>query len=653
MIRRRRRTGKGALAPIKPVLDKRRGVFTRRALFLMAGQTAILGALGERLYRLQITDGGKYQTLADDNRISTRLLSPPRGRIVDRFGVLLAGNTLNWRALLLPEEATDLDRMLDRFGTIIPLDERERARIVREVGRNRRFIPVELKAFLTWDDMARIEVNAPDLPGVLVDVGTTRLYPESDHMAHVVGYVAPPSERDERDAPILAIPGMRVGRSGIERTRDDVLRGDAGSVQMEVNATGRVMRELDRHEGTQGDEVGLAVDAGLQFAVEGRLAGQSASAVVMDCRNGEVLAMVSNPSFDPSLFDSGVSQAQWAAWNSPGNQATRPLINKAVAGLYPPGSTFKPAVALSALQAGTLAPTDRIDCPGYIDIGGVRFHCWKKGGHGSLDLHGGLKYSCDVFFYETARRTGMDPIALTGHALGLGTALPIELPHVKAGLIPTPEWRRAHGHHWNGGDTVNAGIGQGFVEVTPLALATYCARVATGRAVQPHLIRNVAGALQPGANPDDFPSMGLPDEQLHAVRAGMWAVVNEGGGTAPKARLSIPGVTMAGKTGSAQVRRVSRWAREFGHFNSANLPWKFRPHALFICFAPYDAPRYAVALVVEHGNAGADVAAPLARDIMTDTLTRDPAERSSAPPPQTVAEIVPPPTTDPAALVLP
>ncbi len=640
MLRRHRRRRSGrTVAPIR-LDDRRVGVFTRRALFILAGQTAILGGLGWRLYGLQVTDGARYRTLADDNRISTRLLAPPRGRVVDRFGVVLAGNKLNWRALLLPEEAGDLPRTLDRFSAIIPLDERERARITREVHHSRRFIPVELRGFLSWDDMARIEVNAPDLPGVLIDVGTTRVYPLSDHLAHVVGYVAPPNDTDERDAPMLAIPGMRVGRAGIERTRDDRLRGDPGSVAMEVNAAGRVIRELDRHEGAQGDEVGLTIDSGLQLAVENRLADASASAVVMDCRNGEVLAMVSNPSFDPSLFDAGVSQAQWAEWNSPANQETRPLINKAVAGLYPPGSTFKPAVALSAMQAGTLAPTDRINCPGYIDIGGIRFHCWKKGGHGSLDLHGGLKYSCDVFFYETARRTGMDPIAMTGHALGLGVALPVELPHVKAGVIPTPSWRRAHGHHWNGGDTINAGIGQGFVEVTPLSLATYCARVATGRAVEPHLTRTIGGTLQPGAGPDDWPSMGLPDEQLHAVRAGMWGVVNEPGGTAPKARLALPGITMAGKTGSAQVRRVSRWAREFGHFNSLTLPWKFRPHALFICYAPYDAPRYAVALVIEHGNAGADIAAPLARDIMTDTLTRDPSERREAPP-QTVAEITP------------
>ena len=617
--------------------DERRGVFTRRALFIMASQTAILGALGTRLYQLQVTDGAKYRTLADSNRISTRLLAPPRGRVVDRFGEVLAGNKLNWRALLLPEETTDLALTLDRFGAIVALDSNARGRIEREVNRRHRFIPVMLRDFLSWDDMARIEVNAPDLPGVIIDVGTTRIYPQSEKLAHVVGYVAPPNDSDEAGNPILALPGMRVGRAGIERTHEAELRGEAGSVQMEVNAGGRVIRELDRHEGGLGTEVTLTVDAGLQRAVLDRLAGQSASAVVMDCTNGEVLAMVSNPSFDPALFDSGVSQAQWAIWNSPDAQATRPLINKAVAGLYPPGSTFKPAVAISALQAGTLGVHDRINCPGYIDVGGVRFHCWKKGGHGPLDLHGGIMNSCDVFFFEVARRTGMDHIAAGSHTLGLGVPLPIELPHVKAGVIPTPEWRRRHGHHWNGGDTINAGIGQGFVEVTPLALATYVSRLATGRALEPHLTRALAGVVQPGAQANDWPSMGLPEDQLHAVRDGMWAVVNDPRGTAPKARLPLAGVQMAGKTGSAQVRRVSRWAREFGHFNSAKLPWEFRPHALFICYAPYDAPRYAIALVVEHGNAAAEVAAPLARDIMVDTLTRDPS-RKPEPPGQTVAD---------------
>jgi len=610
-----------------------RGVFTRRALVLMAAQVAALGALGRRLYHLQVADGQRYAELAENNRVSTRKLSPPRGRILDRFGVSLAGNKTNWRALLLAEQTTDVPGTLDSFSAIIPLDEHERARIDRELKRNRRFIPVVLRDFLSWDEMARIEVNAPTLPGILIDVGTTRLYPEGPAMAHVVGYVAPANEKDVAKDPDLGLPGMRVGRAGIEQFHDGELRGTAGSVEMEVNSVGRVICELNRRDGVQGDTIGLTVDFGLQQAVMERIAAQpednqTAHAVVMDCRNGEVLAMVSTPSFDPSLFDSGVTQAQWNAWT---NDTRTPLINKTVAGVFPPGSTFKPNVALAALKAGTLSPTDRIFCPGYIDVGGTRFHCWSRYGHGSLDLHGGIKFSCDVFFYEVARRTGMDPIALTGHAMGLGTHLDIELPHQRIGLIPTPEWQRKRGQHWNGGDTIVAGIGQGYIQVTPLQLATYASRIATGRAVQPHLTRSVNGIIQPSALPIHWPELDLPDHYLAAIRGGMHAVVNEPHGTAPKARLPMEGVELAGKTGSAQVRRVSRALRESGHFNSARLPWQDRPHALFICFAPYDAPRYAVAVVVEHGNAAAEVAAPLARDIMMDTLNRDPANRKDAP----------------------
>lgn len=631
--RRKKRDGLRRLLPIREQKDSGRGVFTRRALLIMAVQTAALGELGRRLYDLQINSGDHFAKLADRNRTSTRLLAPPRGLISDRFGTVVAANRTNWRALLLPEETTDVEGTIERFSSFIPLEERDSTRIARELRHKRKFVPVMLREFLSWDEMARIELNSPSLPGVMIDVGTTRSYPLGPLLAHTVGYVGPPNEQDVAKSTLLALPGMRVGRAGIEQSQDQLLRGQAGSVQMEVNSVGRVMSELDRQDGTPGDELALTLDVGLHQAVQNRIGDMAASAVVMDCRNGEVLAMCSTPSFDPSLFDSGVSRAQWAEWTS--DQRT-PLIDKTVAGVYPPGSTFKPAVALAALKAEVITPTDRFFCPGHYDLGGARFHCWAKHGHGSVDLHLALKYSCDVYFYEVAHRLGMERLADTSHALGLGTKLDIELPHQRAGLIPTPAWRQKHKHHWNGGDTIVSGIGQGFVQVTPLQLATYTSRIATGRAVQPHLVRAVNGEIGAQIDPQHWPEMDLNPHMLKAVREGMYAVVNEQHGTAPKARLNLPGITMAGKTGSAQVRRVSRAMRESGHFNSANLPWEYRPHALFICFAPYDDPRYAVSVVIEHGNAGAEVAAPLARDIMTDTLLRDPVNHKTAPG-QTVA----------------
>jgi penicillin-binding protein 2 len=613
---------------------KRVGVFTRRALLLGGAQLTALGLLAAKLYHVQVVDGVRYATLAETNRVNTRLIAPPRGRLLDRFGTTLAGNDANWRALIVAEQTDDANATLDNFSRIVPLADHERARIERELHRHRRFIPVTIREFLSWEDMARIEVNAPDLPGVLVDVGATRRYPFGPALAHVIGYVAPPSEADANDDPMLSLPGIRVGRAGVEKYHDLALRGRAGAVQLEINALGRVIRELDRQEGTPGAEITLSIDAELQQQVIARLGEESASAVVMDARNGEVLAMATNPSFDPSLFNSGVSQAQWIEWTS---DRQAPLINKAAAGLYAPGSTFKMVVALAGLEAKALSPSDRINCPGYLDFGDTRFHCWKKGGHGPLDLRGGLKNSCDVFFYEVARRTGMDHIAAMANRFGLGVPLAIELPNARRGLVPTREWRIAQGKAWNIGDTIVHGIGQGFLQLTPMSLATMAARIATGRAVQPHLTRAIGGVVQRGARAEDWPGMGLPETELRAVREGMWAVVNEPGGTATIAKLVMPGVQLAGKTGSSQVRRVSREQREHG-FKSENLPWEFRPHALFVAFAPYDAPKYALAVVVEHGNAGATMAGPIARDIMTDVLTRDPVNRHDAPPPPVTAE---------------
>ena len=604
--------------------SKKTGVFTRRALLVGGAQVGLLGALAAKLYQVQIVEGQRYATLAETNRISARLVAPPRGRILDRFGSVVAGNKLNWRALMMVEETADVGKTLDAFGRVVPLADHERARIDRELRRRRRFIPVVVREFLSWEDMARIEVNAPDLPGILVDVGTSRLYPQGPALAHVVGYVAPPSEADMGDDPMLALPGIRVGRMGMEKSQELKLRGRAGAVQMEVNASGRVIRELDRQEGQPGAELGLTIDVVLQNQVLSRLGDESASAVVMDCRNGEVLAMTTTPSFDPTLFNSGVSQAQWVEWTS---NRRAPLINKATSGVYPPGSTFKMAVGMAGLDSHVIGPGDRINCPGYLDIGDTRFHCWSRYGHGSLDVRGALKNSCDVFFFELARRVGIDRVAAMANRFGIGVDLDIELPGARKGLMPTKAWALARGHQWGIGDTVNCGIGQGFVEATPLALCTYVSRVATGRAVQPHLTRQIAGVAQPGNQPSDWPSMDLAEHQLHLVREGMFAVVNEEHGTAPLARLGLPGVQMAGKTGSSQVRHVSRELREHGNFKSADLKWEYRPHALFVCFAPYDAPRYAVSLVVEHGNAGATAAAPLARDIMLDVLSRDPVNR--------------------------
>jgi penicillin-binding protein 2 len=606
---------------------QRASVFTRRALLMMGTQAGILGLLGAKLWQVQVVEGQRYSTMAEENRISARLMAPPRGRILDRHGDVVAGNRLNWRAVLVTEQSANPAMTLENFAKLVPLPEHERIRIEREVARHRRFVPIMIREFLTWEDMARIEVNAPDLPGILVDAGTTRLYPRGEQLAHIVGYVAPPNEKDLNEDPMYALPGIRVGRAGIERAQDEALRGRAGSVQLEVNAVGRVIRELERREGQPGEDVTLTLDADLQNAVLRRLGNESASAVVLDCRNGEVMAMATNPSFDPTLFNSGVSQAQWNEWTR--NKRT-PLINKAASGLYAPGSTFKMATALAGLESKVVSPGERIHCPGYLDFGDTRFHCHAKNGHGGMDLKNALKFSCDVYFYEIVRRVGVDRLSAQCARLALGVDPGIDLPGARSGLVPTRAWAARRGRVWNIGDSIVTGIGQGYVLSTPLQLATFTARLATGRAVVPHLTRAIGGVMPSGARAEDWPALGFQERDLKLVREGMYAVVNEAGGTAAAAKLPAALGQMAGKTGSSQVRRVTREQREKG-FDSQNMPWEWRPHALFVAYAPYDAPRYAVAVVVEHGNAGSATAAPIARDIMIDTLTRDPSGRERPP----------------------
>jgi penicillin-binding protein 2 len=597
---------------------KVRSRFGRRALLLGAGQMGLLGYLAHRLHTLQVDQGERYATLAEENRVSARLLAPPRGRVLDRDGRVVAGNQLNWRALLVAEQTHDVGATLETFSRIVPLTEQERARVEREVRRRRRFVPVIVREFLTWEEMAKIELNAPDLPGISVDVGTTRHYPEAEHLAHVVGYVAPPSERDMDGDPLLELPGIRVGRAGIERHHDRTLRGRAGAVRLEVNAVGRVIRELDRREGVAGEDVQISIDAGLQKAVRGRIE-EGTSVVLMDARNGEVLAMASQPSFDPNIFNSGVSAAQWRQWTA--NRAT-PLINKTTNGLYAPGSTFKMVVMLAALEARVVTPGERIFCPGHMDLGDARFHCWNRNGHGSVDMRQSLKVSCDVYYYEVAKRLGIDRIAAMARRLGLGVPLDIELPGTRTGLVPDRAWRQAQGRPWALGDTVVHGIGQGFYQLTPLSLATMTARLATGRAVQPHLTRAIGGRPVRGTRAEDWPSLGIPEAHLRLVRDAMWSVVNEQGGTARASRLPAEiGAQMSGKTGTTQVRRISREQRERG-FRVEQLPREWRPHALFVAYAPHENPVFAVSVVVEHGTSGSGAAAPLARDVLVEAFQR-------------------------------
>jgi penicillin-binding protein 2 len=616
---------------------------TRRALILAGGQFALVAALGGRLYQLQVLEKDRYRVMADENRINLRLLVPPRGRIFDRFGIELADNKQNYRVVVVPEQTADIDATLNAIGSLIPLSDADRRRVLRDAKRQHAFIPVEVRSNLKWEEMARIEVAIPELPGVAIEQGLLRFYPFGATAAHILGYVAKVSEKELTGDPLLELPDFRIGKAGVERSQDLKLRGSAGTSQVEVNAYGRVVRELARNEGRPGQDVVLALDANLQDFVTKRCnPEQSVSCVLLDALTGDILALVSSPSYDPMLFSAGLTQAMWQELST---DPRNPLSNKAIAGLYPPGSTFKPVVALAALEAGAITPDTPITCPGYLELGDATFHCWQKGGHGTMRLHDAIKKSCDVFFYEAARRTGIDRIATMARRFGFGEALGLDIIGERAGLIPDRDWKLATtGVAWQQGETLNTGIGQGSVLATPLQIATMAARLVTGRKVVPHLVR--AGTLPPGGDRrlPSFAPMGLTQHALAMVLDGMSAVVNEQGGTAYAARIMEAGFSMGGKSGTSQVRRISQWEREHGVLKEDQLPWKERDHALFVAFAPVGSPRYICCAVVEHGGieggGGSAVAAPIVRDVLLEAQKRDPARR--VPNPDSVAQAAPP-----------
>ena len=597
-------------------------IFNRRGAILAGGQAVLLSALFGRMYYLQVVEADRYRMLAEENRINFRLLPPPRGRILDRFGVALADNRQNFRVLLIPEQTSDIERTLDALAGVVDVSEYDRERVRREARRKRSFVPVTVLENLTWEDMARVQVNAPDLPGILIDEGLSRFYPNEHYAAHVLGYVSSVDEEEQTGDPLLELPGFRIGKSGVERTFDASLRGSGGTSQVEVNAVGRVIRELDRETGQPGEDLQLTIDERLQRFAADRLGAESAAAVVMDIYTGEILVMASTPAFDPNAFNRGLTNREWEGLST---DPRAPMTNKAIAGQYSPGSTYKMAVALAALEHGVVAPDETVFCPGHMDIGTRRFHCWKDEGHGAVNMVEALAQSCDVYFYDVARRLGVDRISAMARRLGLGENYDIGLNGQKSGLLPTEDWKRATlGEPWQPGETFNVGIGQGYVLSTPLQLAVMTARLANGGlAVEPKLLKSSEPA---GLDPADLlPSTGISRLHLAEVRRGMYEVVNGPRGTARASKLRGMEDIMSGKTGTTQVRRITMAEREAGLKEQDELAWRERNHALFVAYAPENAPRYALSVIVEHGGGGAAVAAPIARDIMEQVLQFDPA----------------------------
>ncbi|MCB9965518.1 MAG: penicillin-binding protein 2 [Rhodospirillales bacterium] len=604
--------------------ENRSSSFTRRAVILGGLQIGILGILGTRLAWLQVVEGQKYRTLAEQNRINVKLLAPERGEITDRFGVPLAINEQDFRVLILPEQTDDLEQALRKLSHYIELTPRDIQRTLKAAKRNARFVPVEIRNSLSREDISTIEVNLPDLPGILTDSGQKRSYPLREATAHLVGYVGAVTEEnieEEDNNPVLGLPGLRIGKSGIEKVYDKDLRGVAGQAEMEVNVVGREVRTLSEIKSTPGKRVILTVDGELQRFVQKRLDQErSAAAVIMDVHTGAVYAMASTPSFDPNYFVNGISVEHWEEIQA---NPSYPLNNKVMTGQYPPASTYKICVALAFLENNIATAHTTTNCPGYFLLGNDKFHCWQKHGHGRMNVISALEQSCDVYFYELSLKLGIDKISEMAARMGLGKPTRLESDHEKSGLLPTQAWKKEKLNDiWHRGETVVASIGQGYTLATPIQLAVMISRLVNGGyAVEPHLTAAIGSEriLRP-----EFPSIGLNPDHVKLVIKGVEQVMVGARGTARGSQIPEESMRMGGKTGTAQVRRITKAQRAAGVRNE-DLPWEERHHALFVGYAPINNPRYACSVVVEHGIGGSRSAAPLARDILWEAQKRAPA----------------------------
>ena len=593
-------------------------MYTRRATLLSGGMLLLSSALVGRMYYLQVTSRNQYELLAEKNRISMRLLAPTRGEIVDRFGQAIATSTTDYRVNVIPEETEELQDTLSSLSEYIPISSSDNERIVKAAAKQRSFLPISVANNLDWKTFSNVNVNMPDLPGIQPDVGTSRFYPERELAAHLIGYVGAVNveEVSADPDPLLELPDFKIGKNGIEKVLDDKLRGSAGNTKVEVNVLGRVIRELSRQDSEAGQDVRLTIDLEIQKFAANRVRDESAAIIVMDVHSGELLGMASTPSFDPNDFNGGISQRKW---DSLRGDIRKPLINKTVSGQYSPGSTFKMIVALAGLEDGIITAEETKACYYRYPIGNRVAHCWKKDGHGEINVIQALAQSCDIYFYRLARELGIDKIHDMAAKFGLGERFNIGIMGEARGINPNGDWKMGRtGERWQGGDTINAAIGQGYVSATPLQLAVMGARMANGgKKVLPKIYFDDDKEQKP---PED---MGINPEHLRIVLKGMEDVYNHPRGTAFRHRARDKDYKIGGKTGTTQVTRISTAERQSGVIKNEDKQWVERDHALFVGYGPVSDPKYSVAVLVEHGGSGSSVTSPIARDVLEFLLDRD------------------------------
>lgn len=607
---------------MKPSDKNKLKMYTRRASLISGGMMLLSSALVGCMYYLQVTSRDKYELLAEQNRISMRLLAPTRGDIIDRYGRPIATSTTDYRVNVIPEETEELQETLNALEAYIPISKRDNERIHKAAKRQRSFVPISVANNLDWKTFSNLNVNMPDLPGIQPDAGKTRFYPERELAAHIIGYVGSVSEEELTGDPLLEMPDFKIGKNGIERILDEKLRGSAGSSQVEVNVIGRMIRELSRQDSTPGDAARLTIDIEMQKFVSNRVRDESAGVVVMDIHSGEILAIASTPSFDPNDFNNGISQVKWDALR---NDIRKPLINKPVSGQYSPGSTFKMIVALAALEDGLVTPEETKACYYRYPFGDRVFHCWNRNGHGKINIVQALAQSCDVYFYRLARELGIDKIHDMAARFGIGERFNIGIMSEAKGINPNGDWKYgAVGERWQGGDTINVGIGQGYVSTTALQLAVMTSRMANGgKMVMPKIYFDEENNNLPQ-------DMGISSENLNIVLKGMEDAYNHRRGTGFAHRLRNKDYKLGGKSGTTQVRGISAAERQSGVIDNKDKEWIARDHGLFVAYGPVENPKYAVSVLIEHGGGGS-AAAPVARDILEFAIDQDTERTDNSP----------------------
>tara|TARA_B110001450_G_scaffold116433_1_gene110085 strand:+ start:687 stop:2654 length:1968 start_codon:yes stop_codon:yes gene_type:complete len=621
-------------------------VVNRRMFIISAAKIIIFGGIIARLFSLQINENKKYLTLSDKNRLREWRQPPVRGEFLDYFGNIIAGNLKVYQLHVVPEQVEDFKNLMLRLNKILNLTDREFSKIIKKKNSQRPWETLIISENLTWEEFTKINYYLHELVGAKPVFSVSRSYPFKENYTHVLGYLSMATENDLLDNEVIKkshVPGLRVGKTGLEKAFENDLLGTNGIQRYEVNAYGKRINQLDFKEGEKGKTIKLTIDTEVQKLSNKLLSDRAGSISVMDIYTGEIIAMHSSPSFDPNLFVFGISKDNWQLIK---NNPLKPLTNKTLSGLYSPGSTIKPIVALSALENNVISPNFKVNCTGKTEMYGQTYHCWKKKGHGVVDLNGAIKQSCDTYFYEIARKLGVDRLNKTSLKFGLGEKVLKDLySNEKKGLIPSTKWKRDNlGKGWVLGETLITGIGQGYIQTTPLQLCLMTAQLANGGfKIYPRItvdenqdtleqikaaIKENSESLQETKNGLEVASEGLSwftgskkyeplyrnPENVKFVLNAMFNSTNEIRGTSYSSRIDNPKYQFAGKTGTAQVKRITKKERELD-LKTLDIPYNERDHALYVAFGPFKNPRYAVSIIVEHGGSGSSTAAPIAKKL--------------------------------------